>query len=217
MLDRPASAPIPARGYAIEQERLADLRRRAASRLSGAAAAKGSVARAADALTVLYELASCPETAADALTLLHELQVYQIELDMQAQEMHESRAELESALRRQLVLYDHQPAGCFTVDASLAVHELNQTGANMLGLARDDTYGMPLDTFFCTDDAQRFRSVVSGFAAGQQQPPCLLKLRAKSGHQRQVLASISADPAGTGYLVSFCWPCASAAGEGTLP
>ena len=216
MLDRPASAPIPARGYAIEQERLADLRRRAASRLSGAAANKGSAARAADALTVLYELASCPETAADALTLLHELQVYQIELDMQAQEMHESRAELESALRRQLVLYDSQPAGCFSIDSSLAVHELNQTGAGMLGLAREDAYGMPLDTFFCTDDAQQFRSVISGFAVGQQ-PSCLLKLRAKSGHQRQVLASISADPARAGYLVSFCWPCASAAGEGTLP
>ena len=217
MLDKPASAPIPARGYAIEQERLADLRRRAASRLSGGAATKGSAARAADALTVLYELASCPETASDALTLLHELQVYQIELDMQAQEMHESRAELESALRRQLVLYDSQPAGCFSIDANLAVHELNQTGANMLGLARDDAYGMPLDTFFCTDDAQQFRAVISGFAAGQQQPSCLLKLRAKSGNQRQVLANINADPAGNGYLVSFCWPCVSAAGEDTLP
>jgi hypothetical protein len=95
--------PVPA----IEPERLADLRSRAASRLTGLAATKGSTASAADALSVLHALASSPQTAADALTLLHELQVHQVELDLQAQELQESRAELESALRRQIELYDH--------------------------------------------------------------------------------------------------------------
>ena len=204
MASKPAHSPAPA----LDPDRLADLRRRAAMRLTGSAATKSSAARAAEALSVLHALASSPETAADALTLLHELQVHQIELDMQAQELHESRAELESALRRQLVLYDHQPAGSFTIDAHLVLHEVNQTGADMLGISRDDAYGVPLDTFFCADSATHFRAAIAGFDAGTQRPACRIKLCPKNGLEREVLASIAADPATNGYLVSFSWPCA---------
>lgn len=189
--------------HAHAAERLADLRGRAASRLTGAAATKGSTAGAADALTVLHALASSPETASDALTLLHELQVHQVELDLQAQELHESRTELESALRRQIALYDHLPVGCFTIDARWALHELNQTGAGMLGVARDDAFGLPLDAFFCADSARRFRSAVSGLGAGGRHASCVLRLCPKGGPERAVLASIGADPAGNGYLVSL--------------
>ncbi len=188
---------------AIEPERLADLRSRAASRLTGAAATKGSISRAADALTVLHALASSPETAADALTLLHELQVHQVELDLQAQELRESRAELESALRRQIELYDFQPVGCFTVDPRLVVHELNQTGADMLGIGRDDAYGLPLDAFLCAESARRIRSAMSSVDADVRRPSCLLKLRPKDGPERSVYASIGTDPAADRYLVSL--------------
>ena len=188
---------------AIEPERLADLRSRAASRLTGTAATKGPAARAADALTVLHALASSPETASDALTLLHELQVHQVELDLQTQELHESRAELESALRRQIELYDFQPVGCFTIDPRMVVHELNQTGADMLGIGRDDAYGLPLDAFLGAESARRFRSAISSVDAGVRRPSCLLRLCPKNGPERQVLASIGTDPAANRYLVSL--------------
>ena len=191
--------PMPA----IEPERLADLRGRAATRLAGPAAAKGSPARAADALSVLHALASCPETASDALTLLHEMQVLQVEVDLQAQELRESRAELESALRRQIDLYDHMPVACFTIDSQRVLHEMNQTGAAMLGIARDDAYGLPFDAFFGVESARRFRLAVSGFDASTQRSPCLLTLRSKDGIERPVLASIGADPAAPRYLVTL--------------
>jgi PAS domain-containing protein len=186
-----------------ESERLADLRRRAAARLTGTAATKGSTARATDALAVLHALASSPQTAADALALLHELQVHQIELDLQAQELHESRAELESALRRQIELYDFQPVGCFTVDPRLVLHELNLTGADMLGIGRDDAFGLPLDAFFCADSARRFRSVLASMDPGGLHAACRLKLCPKAGPERQVLANIGPDPAANRYLVSL--------------
>ena len=188
---------------ATEQERLADLRSRAASRLTGAAATMGSPIRAADALTVLHALASSPETALDALTLLHELQVHQVELDLQAQELRESRAELESVLRRQFELYDFQPVGCFTIDARTALHELNQTGADMLGVAREDAYGLPLDTFLGAESARRFRSAISSLDAGARRPSCLLRLCPPGRPEQPVLACIGADPAANRYLVSF--------------
>ena len=191
--------PVPA----FELEHLADLRSRAASQLTGVAATKGATHRAADALGVLHALASSPQTASDALTLLHELQVHQVEIDLQAQELRESRAELESALRRQIEVYDHLPVGCFTIDARHVLHEMNQTGADMLGIGREEAYGLPFDAFFCADSAHRLRSAVAGLDSRAPQHPILLTLRPRSGAESQVLASLGADPAAQSYLVSL--------------
>ncbi len=195
--------------HAIEPERLAELRSRAASRLTGGAATKGATARAADALSVLHALASSPATASDALTLLHELQVHQVELDLQAQELQESRAELESALRRQVQLYDYQPAGCFTIDSRCILHELNRTGADMLGLGREEGFGLPLDAFLCADSASRFREALSQLGTRAEHPACLLVMRPRALPQRRVLANMCIDPASKRYLVNLTY-----AGEG---
>jgi len=72
----------------------AGLRRRAEERLR-AAATKG-----APSLTE-------PETQ----RILHELQVHQIELEMQNDELRQSRAEVEAGLERYTDLYDFAPVG----------------------------------------------------------------------------------------------------------
>lgn len=188
---------------AIESVRLDELRGQAASRLTGAAATKGSTARAADALAVLHELASSPKTAPDALALLHELQVHQVELDLQAQELHESRAELESALRRQIELYNHQPAACCTIDSRAVLHELNQTGADLLGIALDEALGMPLDVFFSAESARRFGETISNLEAGEKRPAIELRLRPRNGPERSVLVIMGAEHAANRYLVNL--------------
>ena len=188
---------------AIEAERLAALRSRAASRLTGPAATKGSAASAANALSVIHALAASPDSASDALTLLHELQVHQVELELQTQELRESGAETESALRRQIELYDHLPVGCFTIDPRLALYELNQTGAQMLGIDRDDAVGLPLDTFLCADSARRLLLALADLDASTGRSSCRLSLCPKDRPERQVLASIGADPAARRYLVSL--------------
>ncbi len=187
----------------IAPEQLADLRRRAAARLTGAAAAKGALASASDALFVLHALASSPATALEALALLHELQVHQVEIDLQAQELLESRAELESALRRQIELYDFQPVGSFTMDAQLIVHELNLTGAAMLGIDRDEAFGLPLDAFFYASSGQRLRALLTSARAGLPRASCQLTLVPRAGPEQLVLASICQDRSANRYLVSL--------------
>lgn len=189
--------------HAIAPERLADLRNRAASRLTGAAATKGSRHKATDALSVLHALALSPDTASDALTLLHELQVHQVELDLQAQELQDSRAELECALRRQIELHDALPVACFSIDAALVLHELNQTAADMLGLRRADAHGLRLDAFMRADSVQRMRSVMSNVGTSVRRPSCPITLCSKDGTEWPMLASVGLDPAGQHYLVSL--------------
>ena len=94
-------------------QQLADLRSRAAHRLSGGKGANSTGSadspdsqafQATDALAVLHAMASSQDTAGDALALLHELQVHQVEVELQAEELRDSRTELEAALRRQTAL-----------------------------------------------------------------------------------------------------------------
>ncbi len=119
--------------------RQADLRLRALSRLNGG----GRIGQkgASDALVVLFELASSPSTADDALALLHELQVHQVKLELQDEELRSSRAELETALGRQVELYDAAPVGSFSVDTKAVLYELNLTGARLLGFEREELLG----------------------------------------------------------------------------
>jgi len=179
--------------HTLEPARLADLRSRAASRLAGAAATKGSPARMTDALSALYTLASSPKTAADALALLHELQVHQVELDLQAEELRESRAELESALRHQIELYDLQPVGCFTVDLCLGVQELNRAAAGMLGIGREEVHGVSLDNYLAPDSRRLLKERVSSVVEGGQDA-CVLDFQPANGPARGVRADIRARP-----------------------
>ncbi|MEQ1686530.1 MAG: PAS domain-containing protein [Burkholderiaceae bacterium] len=186
---------------ATEPSRFAALRNRATSRLTGGGA-EDTGARATDALSVLHALASSPDTAADALALLHELQVHQVELDIQAEELRESRAELESALRRQIELYDFQPVGCFTVDPRLVVHELNQAGAAMLGVERDEACGLNLDSFLSMTSRSRLRELIAACDA-RPRVSGTVQWCAKDGPERAVLMSVCIDPSAHRYFVTL--------------
>jgi len=182
----------------ITPQGLADLRLRAASRLSGIV---GAPVSASGALAVLHDLAASPDTAADALALLHELQVHQVEVDLQAEALSESRAELEAALQRQVERYDALPVGCFTIDRSLVVHDLNLVAASMLGVARDEALGVALDHFLTPECEGAVRRMVSNLTEARAGGTPTLQLIGKQGTERRVRAHVSADPAGQRFLL----------------
>jgi len=72
----------------------------------------------------------------DTKKLLHELQVHQIELEMQNEELKLAYETAEMALKRYTMLYDFAPMGYFTLDSYGSIHELNFTGADLLGEKR---------------------------------------------------------------------------------
>jgi PAS domain-containing protein len=80
--------------------------------------------------------AALPATQTDPQRLVHELEVHQIELEMQNEELVQSRAQVEAGLRRYTDLYDFAPAGYFTLERDGAIHQVNLAGANLLGVER---------------------------------------------------------------------------------
>ena len=77
-----------------------------------------------------------PVPAQQVQHLLHELQVYQIELEMQNDELRQTQRQLETAHRKYADLYDSAPVGYFTLDSSGLILEANLTGAILLGVER---------------------------------------------------------------------------------
>ena len=77
-----------------------------------------------------------PVMEADTRRLVHELQVHQIELEMQNEELMQSRAETEVALRQYTDLYDFAPVGYFTLAGDGTIRQVNLAGANLLGVER---------------------------------------------------------------------------------
>jgi len=180
-----------------------DLRLRAAARLNGqGSSVNGDGDSPSEALGVLFALASSPSTAPNALSLLHELQVHQVELELQAEELRESRAELEAALSRQTELYDFAPVGFFTVDANTAVHELNLTGARLLGCDRDAALGRRFEGFLDRRSADRLHTLLARVGEGHQGEVCELDLLVPGDTPCAVQASAARDPAGQRFLVT---------------
>jgi hypothetical protein len=183
-----------------------NLRLRALQRLTGKNGSHGGRLNASAAFQVLHDLASSPATGAAALAVLHELQVYQVELDLQEEELRRSRGELEMTLSRQVQLYDFAPVGCFTIDRSTALRELNLTAASMLGAKRDQLLGR-------TQSARALHVMLTGVSDGAPTEVEELQLLARRAAPRRVHASASRDPGGEHFLIAFV----DVAGHGDRP
>lgn len=171
----------------------AGLRQRAMAKLNGGGSTDRAPLGMPQALKVLYELASSPSTASDALALLHELQVYQVELDMQQEELHHSRAELEAALIRKTALVDHAPAGLITIDPETVLREINHAGARLLGASPDELLGRQLTSLLSAPSAAALQSMIARTCDGLMPETCELLLVPVKGKTRAVHATVGKD------------------------
>jgi PAS domain S-box-containing protein len=73
-----------------------------------------------------------------------ELSTYQSELELQNQKLRESQHRIEEALLRYSDLYDFAPVGYLSLDKQGVIHEINLTGASMLGKERKYLLGRSL-------------------------------------------------------------------------
>jgi PAS domain-containing protein len=193
-----------------EVESQTNLRLRALHRLTGKIGSHDARLNPSGALQALHDLASSPATGAAALALLHELQVYQVELDLQNEELRRSRADLEITLSRQVQLYDFAPAGFVTVDRSTALQELNLTAASMLGADRDGLPGRSLESFLAPQSARALHAMLARVSDGAATETGELELSARRAAPRRVHACASRDPDGEHFLIVFV----DAAGNG---
>jgi PAS domain S-box-containing protein len=99
------------------------------------------------------------DSDSELIKLAHELEVYQIELEMQNEELLLAANAAQSAAERYTELYDFAPAGYFTISREGVITELNLAGAQMLGKDRSMLINGQFG-FFVTEDT---RSLFNNF------------------------------------------------------
>ena len=112
----------------------------------------------------------------DLKKLLHELQVHQIELQMQNEELRQANETAEAALKKYTMLYDFAPMGYFTLDFEGCIHDLNFTGADMLGDRRFALVNSNFKLFVSDDSRQVFNNFLSNVYAGKAKESCKVML-----------------------------------------
>ena len=183
-------------------QQLADLRGRASTRLDSPGTGRSPASRATDALAVLHDMALSQDSAGDALALLHELQVHQVEVELQAEELRDSRSELEAALLRQTALYDAQPVACFTVTRDLVILELNLAGASLLEVPRDDACGLALGPLLAAHSAVALQQALLALVPGAGgRVHMVLEWLPQGGPPRSLRADIGCDSLVGGFLL----------------
>lgn len=180
---------------------LSSLRVRAVTQLTDGIRTDLKRASTSEAMAALFKLASSPSTAGDALALLHELQVHQVEVEMQHDELRQSRVELESALIRQTTLVEHAPAGYLVIDAATVLCEVNLAGVRLLGTAISDLLGRPLASFLSAASGEQLQKMLDRARDGLVPETCELQLLPRAGAIRKLHATASGEASSGRFLL----------------
>ena len=92
--------------------------------------------------------------------VINELSIHQIELEMQQEELLQSREELEASLERYTELYEFAPLGYLTLARDSSILEVNLTATKMLRVDRSILKGDRLGRFINPDDLAIFNAFI---------------------------------------------------------
>jgi len=93
-----------------------------------------------------------PVSLEEIRRILHELQVYQIELEMQNEELLRTQAELEASKAYYFDFYDLAPVGYATLSEKGLILKTNLAAAIFLGVARGELVKQPMSQFIRKED-----------------------------------------------------------------
>jgi PAS domain S-box-containing protein len=121
--------------------------------------------------------------------LLEELQLHQKELENQNEELRMLREQAESSERKYLDLYDHAPAGYFTLAPNGKITDVNLTGAALLGKAREQVLNSSLQDYLSHENRDTFIAFCRRIFESSQKQKCEMTLiRTESGEHLVIQA-----------------------------
>ncbi|MCL7487696.1 MAG: response regulator [Desulfobulbaceae bacterium] len=147
----------------MEKQKLDELRRRAKERLES-------------------ERDDSPENAGDDVRkLLHELRTYQIELELQNDDLRRVQEELVETRDQYIDLYDFAPFGYLTLNEKGVIVKANLTLADLLGEERGALHGQSFTRFIFYNDQDRFYKHFRAFTASMDRLVFDLRMQPKDG------------------------------------
>jgi len=118
------------------------------------------------------------KSEADIQRLIHELHVYQVELQLQNEELLQTRSNIEHLLEKYTDLYDFAPLGYFTVDRNSIISQVNLTGAQLLSLDRSLLIDKDFRCFVSPESQSVFRDFIEKAFQSSGKISCRIQLLA---------------------------------------
>ena len=119
--------------------------------------------------------------------LLHELQVYQIELEMQNEELRRMQVALEESRDRYADLYELAPVGYLTLTDTGMIAGINLTGAALLGEERQRLVQRSFAGFVAAGDSDRWHRLFSNVLQHGNKRSCELSMQRGDGSRFDAL------------------------------
>jgi PAS domain S-box-containing protein len=117
--------------------------------------------------------------------LVHELQTYQIELEMQNEELNRSWKELEEAKLKYFDLFEFAPVGYFSIDKNEIIKDVNLTGAVLLGFEKPELINSAFILYMTSESRRTFYKHLQKVKTTGTGQSCELELIKKDGNKLQ--------------------------------
>lgn len=117
----------------------------------------------------------------DPLRLIHELQTFQIELELQNDELRRSQQELMEFKIHYAQLFDFTPVGYVTLDSKGKILNANLTLAKMLAMERSSLLNRPLSDHILPQDQDIYYLHLQRLFDYKKRQICDLKMKKKDG------------------------------------
>jgi PAS domain S-box-containing protein len=137
--------------------------------------------RQAEALMMKKKFVSPPSADDDPLELIRELQTFQVELELQNEELHRSQQELMEFKMRYTELYDFTPVGYVCLDIKGAILNANLTLADMLSTERSSLINRPLSGYILFEDQDIYYRHLRDLAGSKTRQVCELRMNTSDG------------------------------------
>ncbi|MFA6291157.1 MAG: ATP-binding protein [Victivallales bacterium] len=136
-------------------------------------------------------------TKKEIAELVQELGIYQIELEMQNEELRRAQAELESSNQKYSDLYDFAPVGYFILNKDGVILDANLTGTTLLGVEKSRMIGKHLSNYVNKDEQDRYFLFRRRTLESNARQTCEIKLKTgKGGIDAQLFAETVKDHVG---------------------
>ncbi len=113
--------------------------------------------------------------------ILHELHVYQIELEMQNEELLKTEAALDYERKHYFELYDLAPVGYCTLNEEGLILQANLTSAKLLGLSHHEFVNQNIANFILKEDQDIYYFYRKKFIETGEHPSCELRMLKNDG------------------------------------
>ena len=113
--------------------------------------------------------------------LTHELRVHQVELEIQAEELRQSKIALAESRDKYLDLYEFAPLGYLSLNDKARITEVNLSGAALLGIERNKLIKAPFSKFMPEKDSDQWHRYFLTVLKQKEKQSCTLMIQRSDG------------------------------------